>query len=116
MTAPLRPPSRRISAVLSDVDGTLVTTEKVLTARTEAAVAALHASGVAFAIISARPPRGMAMLIEPLAIATPVIGFNGGMAVTPTLMPIERHLIDPEVAQRAVVPLPGGKRRSPRGR
>jgi Cof subfamily protein (haloacid dehalogenase superfamily) len=88
--------------VLSDVDGTLVTTEKVLTARTEAAVAALHASGVAFAVISARPPRGMAMLIEPLAIATPITGFNGGIMVTPALTPIERHLIDPAVARRAV--------------
>src|SRR6476661_2114853 len=57
VTVSLRPPSPRISAVLSDVDGTLVTTDKVLSARAEAAVAALHASGIAFAIISARPPR-----------------------------------------------------------
>jgi len=102
MTVSLRPPSPRISAVLSDVDGTLVTTEKVLTARAEAAVAALYASGIAFAIISARPPRGLTMLIEPLAIVTPVTGFNGGMVVTPALTPIEQHLIDPVVARRAV--------------
>ena len=61
MTVPLRPPSLRISAVLSDVDGTLLTSEKILTDRAQAAVAALHASGIAFAIISARPPRGMTM-------------------------------------------------------
>jgi Cof subfamily protein (haloacid dehalogenase superfamily) len=102
MSAPLRPPSLRISALLSDVDGTLVTTDKVLTARAREAVAALHASGIAFAIISARPPRGMTMLIEPLAIATPVTGFNGGVVVTPALVPIEQHLIDPSVARRAV--------------
>jgi Cof subfamily protein (haloacid dehalogenase superfamily) len=102
VTAPLRPPSLRISAVLSDVDGTLVTTEKVLTPRAQAAVAALHASGIAFAIISARPPRGLTMLIESLTIETPVTGFNGGMMVTPTLTPIEQHLIDPIVARRAV--------------
>ncbi len=54
------------------------------------------------AIISARPPRGLTMLIEPLAIETPVMGFNGGMMATPALMPIEQHLIDPMVARRAV--------------
>jgi Cof subfamily protein (haloacid dehalogenase superfamily) len=102
MTVPLRPPSLRISAVLSDVDGTLLTSEKILTDRAQAAVAALHASGIAFAIISARPPRGMTMLIEPLAIVTPVTGFNGGIVVTPALTPIEQHLIDPIVARRAV--------------
>ena len=102
MIVPLRPPSLRISAVLSDVDGTLVTTDKVLTPRAKAAAAALRANGIALAIISARPPRGLTMLIEPLAIETPVMGFNGGMMATPALMPIEQHLIDPMVARRAV--------------
>jgi Cof subfamily protein (haloacid dehalogenase superfamily) len=102
VTVSLRPPSPRISAVLSDVDGTLMTADKVLSARAEAAVAALHASGITFAIISARPPRGLTMLIEPLAIVTPVTGFNGGMVVTPALTPIEQHLINPAVARRAV--------------
>jgi len=34
--------TRKISLVLSDVDGTLVTEEKVLTQRAQAAVRALH--------------------------------------------------------------------------
>jgi Cof subfamily protein (haloacid dehalogenase superfamily) len=88
--------------VLSDVDGTLVTTDKVLTPRAQAAAAGLRANGIAFAIISARPPRGLTLLIESLAIETPVAGFNGGMVVTPALTPIEQHLIDPTVARRAV--------------
>jgi Cof subfamily protein (haloacid dehalogenase superfamily) len=102
VSVPLRPPSLRISAVLSDVDGTLVTTDKILTPRAQAAAAALRANGIAFAIISARPPRGLTMLIKPLAIETLAIGFNGGMVVTPALVPIEQHFIDPTVARRAV--------------
>jgi hydroxymethylpyrimidine pyrophosphatase-like HAD family hydrolase len=51
----------KISLVLADVDGTLVTADKVLTPRARAAVKALHAAGTAFAITSGRPPRGMAM-------------------------------------------------------
>ena len=56
----------KISLVLADVDGTLVTAEKVLTPRAVAAVKALQTAGIAFAITSGRPPRGMAMLIGPL--------------------------------------------------
>ena len=57
-----------ISLVLADVDGTLVTTEKVLTSRAAEAVKDLHSARIDFAITSGRPPRGMSMLIEPLAL------------------------------------------------
>ena len=53
---------RKISLVLADVDGTLVTEEKILTKRAQNAVRALHSAGIRFAITSGRPPRGMAML------------------------------------------------------
>jgi Cof subfamily protein (haloacid dehalogenase superfamily) len=101
MSSAPRSPSTSVSAVVSDVDGTLVTDDKMLTARTEAAVAALHRHGIAFTIISSRPPRGMAMLVERLGISAPIAGFNGGMLSTPGLAAIEQHLLSPEVAQRA---------------
>jgi hydroxymethylpyrimidine pyrophosphatase-like HAD family hydrolase len=53
---------RKISLVLADVDGTLVTEQKVLTKRAQNAVSALQSAGIRFAITSGRPPRGMAML------------------------------------------------------
>ena len=40
-----------IRLVVADVDGTLVTQEKVLTAKTKEAVSQLTAAGIAFAII-----------------------------------------------------------------
>ena len=43
----------KCSAVISDVDGTLVTEDKMLTSRAQAAVAALRASGIIFSITSA---------------------------------------------------------------
>ncbi len=102
MTAIDRAAAAALSVVIADVDGTLVTTDKVLTPRAQAAVAALHAAGIVFAIISSRPPRGLRMLIEPLAITTPITGFNGGMLVSPDFTVLEQHLIDPVVARRAV--------------
>jgi Cof subfamily protein (haloacid dehalogenase superfamily) len=97
-----RPSPFKCSAVISDVDGTLVTDDKVLTTRAQAAVAKLHASGIIFSIISSRPPRGLRMLLEPLAIATPVGGFNGGVIATRDLAVITEHLLSPRVTRRAV--------------
>jgi Cof subfamily protein (haloacid dehalogenase superfamily) len=92
----------KISLVLADVDGTLVTADKVLTPRARAAVKALHTAGIAFAITSGRPPRGMAMLIDPLALRTPVAGFNGGIFVEPDMTIMEEHVLAPDGARRAL--------------
>jgi Cof subfamily protein (haloacid dehalogenase superfamily) len=102
MTPLRRSRSAKISAVVSDVDGTLVTADKVLTARAAAAVKALHAAGIAFAITSGRPPRGMAMLIGPLALRTPIAGFNGGIFVNPDMTIMETHVLAADVARRAL--------------
>jgi len=101
MKEPARAASK-ISLVLADVDGTLVTADKVLTPRAQAAVKALQAAGIAFAVTSGRPPRGMAMLIEPLALRTPVAGFNGGIFVKPDMTIMEQHVLAADVARRAL--------------
>jgi Cof subfamily protein (haloacid dehalogenase superfamily) len=92
----------KCSAVISDVDGTLVTDDKVLTACAQAAVAELRARGILFSIIISRPPRGLRMLIERLGIETPVGGFNGGVIATPDLAAVTQHLLPSQVARRAV--------------
>ena len=101
MVVPARPQSK-ISLVLADVDGTLVTAEKVLTSRARAAVKALQAANIQFAITSGRPPRGMSMLIDPLALRTPVAGFNGGILVKPDMTVLEQHVLAGDVARRAL--------------
>ena len=74
---------RRISLVISDVDGTLVTRDKVLTPRAVAAVRRLHENGIGFSICSSRPPFGLRMMIEPLRLALPFGGYNAGAIVEP---------------------------------
>ena len=101
MVAPVRSTSK-ISLVLADVDGTLVTEEKVLTSRAEGAVRALQDAGIGFAITSGRPPRGMAMLVDPLALRTPVAAFNGGIFVKPDMTVMEAHVLAADAANRAV--------------
>ncbi len=86
-------PESGIRLLLADVDGTLVTQKKVLTERSIAAVQDLRAADVLFAITSGRPPRGMAMLIEPLGLTTPIAAFNGGLIVAPDMTVIEQRVV-----------------------
>ena len=79
--------------MLADVDGTLVTPDKVLTDRATDAVRRLDEADIRFAITSGRPPRGMAMLVEPLGLETPMAAFNGGQLVNPDLDVLEQHVI-----------------------
>ena len=92
----------KISLVLADVDGTLVTEDKVLTPRAQAAVQRLHDAGIRFAITSGRPPQGMAMLFDPLRLETPIAGFNGGLFVKRDLAIIEQKTLAADVTTTAI--------------
>jgi Cof subfamily protein (haloacid dehalogenase superfamily) len=92
----------KCSAVITDVDGTLVNDDKRLTPRATSAVAELRASGIVFSIISSRPPRGLRLLLGPLEITTPIGGFNGGVIAATDLSVITEHLLSPAVARRTV--------------
>ena len=77
--------AKPIRMVIADVDGTLVTQEKVLTKKAAEAVLRLHEAGIQFSVTSGRPPRGMAMLIDPLRLTQPLAAFNGGVLILPDL-------------------------------
>jgi Cof subfamily protein (haloacid dehalogenase superfamily) len=91
----------RIRLLLADVDGTLVTQDKVLTDRAVEAVHHLHDAGIRFAVTSGRPPRGMAMLVKPLGLRTPIAAFNGGLIVDPDMKVLEQRVIP----QDLVIPI-----------
>jgi len=93
---------RRVSLVITDVDGTLVTHDKALTARAIAAVQRLHENGIGFSICSSRPPFGLRMMIEPLRLELPFGGYNAGTIVEPDLSVVEQRLIPPDAAREAV--------------
>ena len=92
----------RIALVVSDVDGTLVTSQKRVTERTRAAVAALRAQNIRFTVVSSRPPFGLRMLIDTLGIATPVAAFNGGAIASPALQILDQRSIAVDVAREIV--------------
>jgi Cof subfamily protein (haloacid dehalogenase superfamily) len=92
----------RFSLVITDVDGTLVTHDKVLTPAAIAAVQRLHDNGIGFSICSSRPPFGLRMMIEPLQLKLPFGGYNGGAIVEPDLTVVEQKLLPPDAARQAV--------------
>ena len=71
----------RISLVISDVDGSLVTHDKRLTEAAIEAVKVLNKNNIGFTITSSRPAFGMRMLIEPLGLRLPFGAFNGSLIV-----------------------------------
>ncbi len=91
-----------IAAVLADVDGTLVTDDKVLTPRAIDAVAKLHERGALFAITSGRPPRGMSMLVDPLELRGPIAAFNGGIMVWPDMTVIDERAVPADIAPAVI--------------
>jgi Cof subfamily protein (haloacid dehalogenase superfamily) len=99
--------SSHIRLLLADVDGTLVTEDKVLTGRAIAAVRKLDEAGIVFAITSGRPPRGMAMLIEPLRLTSPIAAFNGGLFARPDLSVISQKEIPADVVGPVIAMLSG---------
>ena len=89
----------KISLVVSDVDGTLVTPDKELTEASERAIRGLNERGIGFTVVSSRPPNGLRMLIEPLSLRLMLGAFSGSTIVSPTLEVIESHYV-PEPAAR----------------
>jgi Cof subfamily protein (haloacid dehalogenase superfamily) len=97
--------SSTIRLVLSDVDGTLVPHDKVLTERSLQAVQHLRDAGIGFAITSSRPPRGLRMFEGPLQLVTPIAAFNGGMIIDPDQHVLVEHTIDDGVVAAIIAAL-----------
>ena len=91
-----------IRLLIADVDGTLVNHNKELTPRTIAAVKQLRELGIAFTITSGRPPLGMKMLIEPLALTEPMAAFNGGVFSRPDLSVISESFVPADTSARVI--------------
>jgi Cof subfamily protein (haloacid dehalogenase superfamily) len=95
MPAPVR-------LVIADVDGTLLTPDKVLTARARDAVHRLVEAGITFTITSGRPPLGMKALVGELDLRAPLVAFNGGLVVHPDLSILRECLLSPQAARSAI--------------
>jgi Cof subfamily protein (haloacid dehalogenase superfamily) len=72
---------RQIALVISDIDGTLITSNHEVTQATKRSAQALFENGIRLALASSRPPRAIAPIAGALGLDAPYAAFNGGMIV-----------------------------------
>jgi Cof subfamily protein (haloacid dehalogenase superfamily) len=94
--------STNVRLVLADVDGTLVTPDKVLTARALSSIWRLRDASILFTITSGRPPKGMKMLIDALSLSEPIFAFNGGVVFNPDYSVRASHLVPSDLAAEVI--------------
>ncbi len=91
-----------IRLVVTDVDGTLVQTDKSLALSTIAAAGRLRDAGIPLGIVSARPPFGLKAIADRLSLDGLLAGYNGGVVAKPDGTVVERRLLPPSMAQQAL--------------
>lgn len=69
--------------VLSDIDGTLLTTEHHVPPRTADAIRQVVAQDIPFALVSARMPEAITPIIEEIGTCAAAICYNGALIITP---------------------------------
>ena len=74
--------SSEIALVISDIDGTLITSNHELTDATRHTAAALRDSGIGLSVASSRPPRSIRPIADGLGLDSPFAAFNGALVVT----------------------------------
>jgi Cof subfamily protein (haloacid dehalogenase superfamily) len=91
-----------IRLLIADIDGTLVTQEKVLTQQSIQAVNRLRQAGIAFTVTSGRPPQGIKTMIDDLGLTEPVAALNGGVFVHPDLSVMAQSFVAKEDAAKVI--------------
>ncbi len=91
-----------IRLLIADIDGTLVTKEKLLTPASVQAVRKLQDAGILFGITTGRPPKGTKMLVDSLAGLKFIAGFNGGIVVRRDYSLFRQHLLEKAAAEEVV--------------
>ncbi len=90
----------RIRLLVADIDGTLVTKEKLLTPKSVDALSRLQKAGVLFGVTTGRPPKGARMLVDSLPGLKFIAGFNGGIVVRRDFSVFKENLLEGAVAKQ----------------
>jgi Cof subfamily protein (haloacid dehalogenase superfamily) len=102
MTAPLTNKRTQVRLLIADIDGTLVTKEKLLTPKSIQAVQKLKDAGILFGVTTGRPPKGTKMLVDSLPGLKFIAGFNGGIVVRRDFSLFKQNLLEKAAAEEVV--------------
>jgi Cof subfamily protein (haloacid dehalogenase superfamily) len=86
-----------IALVISDIDGTLITSNHEIAESTRKAALRLYERHINLSLCSSRPPRSIRPLAETLALRSPFAAFNGALIITADGEVKLRSTISPEI-------------------
>src|SRR5262245_16531196 len=92
---------RPIALVISDIDGTLITSNHELTEATKATAVQLREHDITFSLASSRPPRAILPLAEALKMDGPFAAFNGALIVSGSGEVLSSSVISPNTIAKA---------------
>ena len=99
MTTSVDKPSS-IALVISDIDGTLITSNHEVTEATKTAAEKLYVRGIELSLASSRPPRSIVPLADSLKLRGPFAAFNGALVVKRDGEVLARSVLTPETIAR----------------
>src|SRR5262249_53498499 len=91
---------KKISLVVSDIDGTLITSNHEVTESGRRTAARIQESGIALSLASSRPPRSIAPIAEILGLRSPFASFNGGLITKADGEVVTRSTLAPSTTAR----------------
>ena len=89
-----------IALVISDIDGTLITSNHEVTESTKRTAMRLYERGIELSLASSRPPRSIVPLADELSLRGPFAAFNGALVVRLTGEVLARSVLSAEIIAR----------------
>jgi Cof subfamily protein (haloacid dehalogenase superfamily) len=92
--------SNRIALMISDIDGTIITSNHEVTEATRQAAARLYENSIQLSLASSRPARSIRPIAEALNLRSPFAAFNGALVAKADGEIVARSIIRPEITAR----------------
>lgn len=89
-----------IDLVVSDIDGTLITSNHEITPETRRIALELRLMGIHLCLASARPPRSIKPIARELGLRAPFAAFNGALIQLPDDQVLASSVVPPNITQR----------------
>lgn len=91
-----------IKLIATDIDGTLLSDQGIITERSLRAIRAVRERGVTVAIATGRFPENAYLMLEEYGLRFPIIGVNGAKSVDENLGDISCHEMSPEAVKETL--------------
>lgn len=91
-----------IKLIATDIDGTLLSPQRIITERSLRAIRAAREKGITVAIATGRFPENAYLMLEDYGLRLPIVGVNGARIVDEGLREIANHSMDPEAVRETI--------------